>query len=78
VFVREHYAFGGAPMPSPWSEHRDALAAAPWGLREVRRVLGPAHCVSARLQDQEGDDLTPAALATKKGNKRATTYLPAG
>ncbi len=72
LFAREHCLFAGHPdlyrvKPSPFSEHRDALAVVPWGPREERRVLGPVHCAFAGLLDQEGDDLPPAALAPLHG-----------
>jgi hypothetical protein len=71
-FLGEHYLFRRHPhlyrgAPSEWSAHRDALAAVQTGLREERRVLGPAHCVLARQPDEERDDLRPFALATLHG-----------
>jgi hypothetical protein len=58
-FPRMLCVFVGHPVadsatPSPFSEHRDVLAAVPWGHREARRVLGAAPSASARTTSPGG------------------------
>jgi len=63
-FPRMLCVFVGHPQadsatPSPFSDHRNALAAVPWGHREARRVLGAAPSASARAPSPEGPRSEP-------------------